>query len=118
MVALYVSAVALLMSRPAWNRRLSVLAPVGRMALTTYLSQSAISTFLFYGWGLGLIGRVGPALCIPLTLSIFSAQILFSRWWLQRFRFGPVEWLWRSLAYGKPQPMKRAELAVPRTTSC
>jgi uncharacterized protein len=110
MAASYVSILALLMGRPAWQRRLSFLAPVGQMALTTYLSQSVVSTFLFYGWGLGLIGRVGPALCIPLTLAIFSAQILASRWWLQRFRFGPVEWLWRSLAYGKPQPMRRAEL--------
>lgn len=112
MAVLYMSILALLMNRPAWQRRLVFLAPVGRMPLSTYLSQSLICTFLFYGWGLGLIGRVGPALCLPLTLAIFSLQILASRGWLRRFRFGPMEWLWRSLTYGKLQPMQRAELAA------
>jgi uncharacterized protein len=109
MAAAYVAALALLMQRPAWSRRLLVLAPVGQMALTSYLSQSLICTFLFYGWGLGLIGHVGTALCIPLTLAIFTFQILVSRAWLRRFRFGPVEWVWRSLTYGKRQPMRRPE---------
>ena len=79
------------------------------MALTNYLSQSLISTFLFYGWGLGLSGRVGTALTIPLTLAIFAVQMLWSHAWLKRFRFGPVEWAWRSLAYGERQPMRRVE---------
>ena len=109
MVAAYVAALALMMQRPAWARRLLILAPVGQMALTNYLSQSLICTFLFYGWGLGLIGRVGVALCVPLTLAIFTVQILVSRAWLRRFRFGPVEWVWRSLTYGKRQPMRRPE---------
>lgn len=112
MAAAYLSALTLLMQRPAWHRCLRIVAPVGQMALTNYLSQSLICTFLFYGWGLGLIGHVGPALCIPLTLAIFAAQILVSRWWLERFRFGPLEWLWRSLTYGRAQPMRRAEPAA------
>ena len=106
--AAYVAALVLLMQRPAWRRRLTMtLGPVGQMALTSYLSQSVLCTFLFYGWGLGLVGRVGPALCIPITLAIFAVQILAGRFWLRRFRFGPVEWLWRSLTYGRPQPMRR-----------
>ena len=112
LAAAYLSALTLLMQRPAWRHRLLILAPVGRMALTNYLSQSLICTFLFYGWGLGLIGRVGPALCVPLTLAIFAAQILASRFWLRRFRFGPMEWLWRSLTYGRAQPMRRADPAA------
>jgi uncharacterized protein len=112
LAAAYMSALALLFQRPAWRRRLMILAPVGQMALTNYLSQSLICTSLFYGWGLGLLGRVGPALCIPLTLAIFAGQILVSRSWLRRFRFGPMEWLWRSLTYGQAQPMRRAEAVL------
>jgi uncharacterized protein len=108
--AAYVAAVALLMQRPAWRRRLTILAPVGQMALTSYISQSLLCTFVFYGWGLGLVGRVGPALCIPLTLAIFTVQIFASRFWLRRFRFGPVEWVLRSLTYGRRQPMRRKEM--------
>lgn len=107
--AAYVAALVLLMQRPAWRRRLTVLSPVGQMPLTSYLSQSVICTFVFYGWGLGLVGRVGPALCIPLTLAIFAAQSVASRLWLRRFRFGPAEWVWRSLSYGRLQSMKREE---------
>ena len=105
----YLAALALLMERPAWQRRLMILAPAGQMALTNYLSQSLICTFLFYGWGLGLSGRVGTALSVPITLAIFMVQVLWSRAWLRRFRFGPAEWVWRSLAYGQRQPMRRLE---------
>jgi uncharacterized protein len=107
MASAQVAALVLLMQRPAWSRRLGVLAPVGQMALTSYLCQSVLCTFVFYGWGLGLVGRVGPALCIPLTLAIFAVQILANRFWLRRFRFGPVEWVSRSLTYGRLQPMRR-----------
>ena len=111
----YLSALALLMQRPAWQKRLMHLAPVGQMALSNYLSQSLICTFLFYGWGLGLSGRVGTALTIPLTMAIFTAQLIWSPIWLKRFRFGPAEWVWRSLTYGERQPMRR--LAPPGSVS-
>lgn len=113
--AAYVAALALLMQRSAWRRRLLILAPAGQMALSNYLLQSLICTFVFYGWGLGLIGRVGPALCVPLTLAIFVVQIVFSVGWLRRFRFGPAEWVWRSLTYGHRQPMLRPRAHVPCT---
>jgi uncharacterized protein len=104
----YVSAIVLLFQRPAWQSRLLWLAPVGRMALTNYLVQTLFHLFIFYGYGLGLglIGRVGTSLCIPLSLVIFALQILYSRWWLARFRFGPAEWLWRTLSYGARPPMR------------
>jgi uncharacterized protein len=104
----YLSAIVLLFQRPRWQRRLLWLAPVGRMALTNYLMQTVFHLFIFYGYGigLGLIGRVGTSLCIPLSLAIFALQIIYSRWWLARFRFGPAEWLWRTLTYGARQPMR------------
>ncbi len=106
LAAFYVSGLVLLFQRPAWQRLLLVLAPAGRMALTNYLSQTVLSLLLFYGFGLGLIGKVGPAATLGLTLAIFCVQVAFSHWWLARFRFGPAEWVWRSLTYGKAQPMR------------
>jgi uncharacterized protein len=115
LVAGYASAVVLLMQRPGWRRVLMILAPVGRMALTTYLGQSLVCTFLFYGWGLGLAGRVHPSWLFPITLCVFALQVVFARAWLSRFRFGPMEWVWRSLTYGRLQPLRlpspREELA-------
>jgi len=83
-----------------------VLAPVGRMALTNYLLETVVSLCLYDGWGLGLIGRMPPSHCVALTLAVFALQVLFSHWWLSRFRFGPAEWLWRSLTYGQAQSMR------------
>jgi uncharacterized protein len=83
------------------------LAPVGRMALTNYLMQSILATLIFYGHGLGLFGTVGRAEQWFFILGIWLLQILYSRWWLARFRFGPFEWLWRSLTYWRIQPLVR-----------
>ncbi len=104
----YLTAIALLMQNPRWQRCLTILAPAGQTALSSYLLQSVLCTFVFYGWGLGLLGHIGPALCIPLTLGIFGIEILLARVWLKSFRFGPAEWIWRSLTYGKWQPMRRS----------
>jgi uncharacterized protein len=106
MAIAYAAATVLLMQRPAWKQRLMILAPVGQTALTCYVMQSLICASIFYGWGLGLLGHVGPALCIPLSVAIFAAQIVASRLWLARFRLGPLEWVWRSLTYGR-QPILR-----------
>jgi uncharacterized protein len=76
------------------------------MAFTNYVMQSIIFSFLFFGWGLGLFGmRSGPALL--LGISIYVLQVIVSAAWLRRFRFGPIEWLWRTMMYGVIQPMKR-----------
>ena len=96
---------ALFYTSTRWHARLSHLAPVGRMALTNYLTHSVLYLLLFTGAGLGLLGSVGPAICVALSVAIFSAQVVASGWWLRRYRFGPAEWLWRSLTYGRAQPM-------------
>jgi uncharacterized protein len=106
MAAAYVAAIALLMQRAPWRRRLTLLEPAGRMALTTYLSQSVVMTFLFYGWGLGLLGTLGPAASIAITAAVFACQIALSRMWLARFRFGPMEWVWRMITYGTAPPLR------------
>lgn len=103
----YVSTFCLLALNPTWGKRISVLAPVGQMALTNYLTQSIVCTLIFYGYGLGLFGKMGPAAGIGLTIVIYLLQIPLSHWWMKRFYYGPAEWLWRSLTYLKPQPMKR-----------
>jgi uncharacterized protein len=87
-------------------RLLAPLAATGRMALTTYLTQSVVCTFLFYSWGLGWFGRVGYTGMLGITLTLFGLQMAASMWWLKRFRFGPVEWLWRTLTYGSPPAMR------------
>jgi uncharacterized protein len=106
MAGFYLSSLVLLWRRPGWRSRLAWLAPVGRMALTNYLTHSAIYLAVLYGFGLALLGRVGAAFCLALSLVVFAGQILFSSWWLRRFRFGPAEWVWRSLTYGVRQPMR------------
>jgi uncharacterized protein len=109
----YAASIALLMQQAAWQRRLGRLAPAGQMAITNYLAQSVICTLIFYGYGLGLAGRVGAAAGIVLTLLIYAVQVAWSEWWLKRFRFGPVEWLWRTLTYMRRQPMRRRPPAPP-----
>ncbi|MBU1878771.1 MAG: M20/M25/M40 family metallo-hydrolase, partial [Chloroflexi bacterium] len=101
----YLSAIILLTQKESWRERLAFLVPVGRMTLTNYLTQSLVCTLIFYGYGLALYNRTGPAIGLIFTVLIFAAQARFSAWWLDRYRFGPMEWLWRTLTYLKPQPM-------------
>lgn len=108
----YMSGLALLWQRPAWRARLYRLAPLGRMALTNYLLQSLIATLIFYGYGLGLFGQVGIAAGVLITIAIYLVNYAVSHWWLGRYRFGPVEWLWRTLTYGRRQPMRRASYST------
>jgi uncharacterized protein len=114
----YVCAAILLCHSPVWRPRLSRFGAIGRTALSNYLLQSIIGTLIFYSYGLGLFGTMGPALLILPTIAIFAVQAMISPWWLERFRFGPAEWLWRSLTYGKMQPFIRREkvLPAPETT--
>ncbi len=88
-----------------WFSRL--LAPVGRMAFTNYLLQTVLCTTLFYGHGFGLFGRMERGAQVVVVLTIWVFEIWLSHVWLARFRFGPAEWLWRSLTYMRPQPMRR-----------
>jgi uncharacterized protein len=102
----YMTSLVLLAQKATWQRRLQPLVSVGRMAISNYLLQTIICTTLFYGYGFGLYGWVGSAAGVLLTITIYVLQIPLSAWWLRHFRFGPVEWLWRSLTYGERQPMR------------
>ena len=88
-------------------RALAPLAAVGRLALTNYLLQSLIGTFVFYGHGLGLYGRLERTEQIGVVVTVWALQLIASPLWLRVFRFGPLEWIWRSLTYGKLQPFLR-----------
>ncbi len=104
----YLSAIALLFRLSWWRKKLEIFAPLGRMALTNYLMQSVMITFVLYGFGLGLglIGLLSPLFQVLASIALVGLQIILSKWWLARFRFGPVEWLWRSLTYQKWQPLR------------
>lgn len=88
-----------------WFSRL--FAPVGRMAFTNYLLQTVICTTLFYGHGFGLFGSMERGAQLIVVLTVWAFEIWLSHIWLARFRFGPAEWLWRTLTYMRPQPMRR-----------
>jgi uncharacterized protein len=102
----YISAV-LLWLKPRRASSLPGFRAIGQMALTNYLVQSIVLSFVFYGYGLGLFGRIGSASAASLGLLLYPAQIQFSKLWIARYRFGPFEWLWRSAAYGQSQPIRR-----------
>ena len=98
---------------PAITSRLGA---VGRMAFTNYLMHSIICTTIFYGHGFGLFGevsRLGQALVV---LGVWTFQLIVSPIWLRHFQFGPFEWLWRSLTYGRMQPFRRG-VAIPVAVS-
>ena len=80
----------------------SLATPLGRMALTNYLMHSVICVVLSYGFGFGLWWRTGASTAVGIAAAIVAVQIPLSAWWLSRYRFGPVEWLWRRLTYGRP----------------
>ena len=105
----YVSGLALLFMNEGWRHRLLPFAAVGRMALTDYLMQSVLCTLFFYHYTTGLYGKIGPAIGLIPTFVLYSAQVVFSNWWLSRYRFGPMEWLWRGLTYGKFPSMSKDE---------
>ncbi|MFC4442955.1 DUF418 domain-containing protein [Caulobacter henricii] len=110
MAIAYASGFAWLWSRGG-AKFLAWLAPAGRMALTTYVSQTLIGITLFYGLGLGLAGQVGRVEGMLLAIGIFALQCAMASLWLRRFQFGPIEWLWRRLTYGVPIPLRRKTLA-------
>lgn len=101
-------AVFFLLSHTGFGKKIfSILQPVGKMAFSNYITHSIIGTLVFYGCGLGLMGEVGPVYYTIFGLLVFIAQIIISTIWLKFFNYGPIEWLWRSLTYGKAQLMKK-----------
>lgn len=88
----------------AWLR---AFAPIGRMAFTNYLMQSVLFGAVFFGYGLGRFGKLAPAPVFAFGVATYAIQVALSRAWLRRYRFGPVEWLWRTLMLGRRQPFRR-----------
>jgi uncharacterized protein len=78
----------------------SIIAKIGRMALTNYISQSIICAFLFYGFGLGWHGQFSRVELLPIIVVIWIFQLLFSYFWLKKYQYGPLEWVWRRFTYG------------------
>jgi len=90
----------------------SWLAAVGKMAFTNYILESLICTFIFYGHGLGFFGQVERKFQILIVFAVWILILVISPLWLKYFRFGPLEWLWRSLTYWKLQPFRRSQVSA------
>lgn len=112
LAAVYMLVLALLLDNKKIVRYLRPIIPVGKMAFSNYILQSLIGIVLFYGAGFGLAQQFGPLSLTIIAFLIFLFQIVVSTLWLRYFRFGPVEYIWRSLTYGKIQPMKKQENRV------
>jgi len=102
LMALYALSVLRLREHARAARLLRPFAFAGRMPLSNYLLQTLMGTFIFYGWGLGFWDRATPLIETALAVGLFFAvQLPLSAWWLSRFRYGPVEYVWRRLTYGR-----------------
>ena len=113
----YIGGIVLLMQRPAWRRVLAIVAPAGRMPLTTYVAQSLFATFFLYGWGLGWASSITITGTIGLAVAIFAVEVALAHLWLRHFRFGPLEWLWRTAVYLEAQPMRTERNAAHSSRS-
>jgi uncharacterized protein len=100
----YIGAVMLMLHSHGALARIRLLAPFGRMALSNYLTQSLVFSLLFYAHGIGLWG-IGRTTQVGIALGLCALQIGLSHWWLARYQYGPVEWLWRALTYLTWPPM-------------
>ena len=103
----YMSSITLLLRKKTWQKLLRPLGYTGQMALTNYISQTLISVFIFLG--LDYFGKVSLVTGTLICLTVYLFQVVFSYVWLHNYKYGPLEWLWRSLTYGYFQPMKRED---------
>ena len=106
----YIALIMLWSRSKIWVNFRDKLAAVGRMALTNYIGQSLIGTFIFYGFGLGLFGMLNRVQQFGIILLIWTFQIFFSSWWLSRFQYGPLEWVWRVLSHRRWQPIQKKQV--------
>jgi uncharacterized protein len=109
----YAATLILASQTPRGKTALAPLAGVGRLALTVYLTQTLMFTTLFYGYGFGRAFRLGPAAVTAWAVTFFAVQVVACQWWSKRFRFGPMEWLWRSVTYLKWQPLRLQNDSTP-----
>lgn len=105
----YALIIALLSENRSFDRLFAPLEAAGRLSISNYLFQSVISTMIFYSYGLGYYGEISIFAGTILALGIYSFQLALSLWWIKRFYYGPVEWLWRSGTYMKKQRFKKNE---------
>jgi uncharacterized protein len=107
----YISAIVVLFQSSTGRTWLEPFAATGRMALTNYVMQSLVYGFVLFGVGpgLALAGKTGTTAIFGIVVCFFALQIVVSRWWLGRYMFGPVEWVWRALTYGERPPMRRMD---------
>jgi uncharacterized protein len=103
----YICAVILICQSASKRLALHRYGAIGRTALSNYLLQSVIGTLIFYSYGLGLFGMIGPAWLLLVTVAIYTMQAIASSWWIARHQFGPMEWLWRRLTYGSAMERPR-----------
>ncbi|HEX2684489.1 MAG TPA: DUF418 domain-containing protein [Ferruginibacter sp.] len=103
----YVSTFCLYWIKKKGNSKLKILAPVGKMALTNYIMQTTMGIIIFYGVGFGFGGRVGPSIFYPVAIGMYLLQVLYSNTWFRYFNYGPLEWIWRQLTYGKRLPLRK-----------
>ena len=112
MVVAYAALIILLTDQGGWL--VDRIAAAGRAAFTNYLGTSIVMTFVFYGWGLGLYGTLGRAELWLVVVAMWVLMLAWSKPWLDRFAYGPLEWLWRSLSRWKVQPMRKG---LPETAA-
>ena len=103
----YAAMIVLWADSDGGSRLKQMLGAAGQMALSNYLMQSVVFGLIFYGYGFGLLGQLGSASVAGMGVIVYVLQLAFSRAWLRKFRFGPFEWLWRSLTYGHRQQIAR-----------
>jgi uncharacterized protein len=108
----YLSGLTMLMYRNRWQKILHPLAPIGKMALTSYVLQTFFGLLLFYAFGFGLFEKTNPWQNLLIGILVFVLQVFISRWWFKPFRYGPLEWLWRSFTFFKLQPLKKQQLEI------
>jgi uncharacterized protein len=102
----YLGAIVTLVNSLRWRRLVLWMAPLGRMALTNYLMHSIILSTIFYGYAFGQFGSIARGPQMLIVISIIAVQLAFSRWWLRRFHYGPLEWVWRCATYREWQPLR------------
>jgi len=103
----YMAFIALAFEIKKIRKFLLFISPVGKMAFSNYIMHSLLGILIFYGIGFGLMENFGILMLTIIALVIFIFQIIYSSIWLKYFRFGPIEWVWRSLTYGNKQPLKK-----------
>ncbi len=103
----WIGVIMLICKSPRFSAIKNALTATGRMALTCYLLETIICTTIFYGHGFGQFGRISRVGQVGITIIVWTGLIIFSMRWMERFRFGPFEWFWRSATYMKAQPLRK-----------